>query len=90
MQGHLHPRPHLHHPLQQQLTALLSAALPPTGGNGGGDDSTTSEGSKGDDSSRLAALDSLHCNIIYPPNSLLLVHSISFLSQGLSQLLSDK
>ncbi|KAM0938032.1 putative non-specific serine/threonine protein kinase [Dioscorea sansibarensis] len=90
MQGHIHPRPHAHHHLQQQLAALLSAALPSPGGNGDGVDSTSSEGSKGDDSSRLAALNSLHCTIIYPPNSLLLMHSISFLSQGLSQLLCDK
>ncbi|KAJ0981772.1 hypothetical protein J5N97_010027 [Dioscorea zingiberensis] len=97
MQSHLHPRSHPHqhhhhHPLQQQLAALLSAALPSAGGGGGGggDDSTLSESSKGDDSTRLAALNSLHCTIIYPPNSLLLSHSVPFLSQGLSQLLADK
>ncbi|KAJ0981743.1 hypothetical protein J5N97_009998 [Dioscorea zingiberensis] len=95
MQSHLHPRSHPHqhhhhHPLQQQLAALLSAALPSAGGGGGGDDSTSSESSKGDDSTRLAALNSLHCTIIYPPNSLLLSHSVPFLSQGLSQLLADK
>lgn len=70
----------LHHHQQQQLAALLSVALPK-------DDSSTSED---DDSSRLAALNSLHRAILYPPNSLLVSHSSSFLSQGLSQLLSDK
>uniref|UniRef100_A0A2P2LS66 non-specific serine/threonine protein kinase n=2 Tax=Rhizophora mucronata TaxID=61149 RepID=A0A2P2LS66_RHIMU len=42
------------------------------------------------DSARLAAINQLHRAILYPPNSLLVAHSASFLSQGLSQLLSDK
>ncbi|XP_058069212.1 uncharacterized protein LOC131218594 isoform X2 [Magnolia sinica] len=70
----------LHHQ-QQQLAALLSVALPK-------DDSSSP--SEDDDSSRLTALNSLHRAILYPPNSLLVSHSSSFLSQGFSQLLSDK
>ncbi|XP_020886986.1 serine/threonine-protein kinase SMG1 [Arabidopsis lyrata subsp. lyrata] len=42
------------------------------------------------DSGRLAALKSLHRAIKYPPNSLLIAHSASYLSSGLWQLLSDK
>ncbi|KAM7482555.1 hypothetical protein LguiB_007138 [Lonicera macranthoides] len=87
----------LHHQ-QQQLAALLSVALPPK------DDSSSSSNapspsppppapspSEEDESSRIAALTSLHRAIIYPPNSLLITHSASFLIQGFSQLLlSDK
>jgi PI-3-kinase-related kinase SMG-1 len=83
----------LHHQ-QQQLAALISVALPK-------DDSTTSSSSSaasaaastdgdGDDSARLAAINSLHRAILYPPNSLLVTHSATFLAQGFSQLLSDK
>ncbi|KAJ4965696.1 hypothetical protein NE237_017545 [Protea cynaroides] len=72
----------LHHQ-QQQLAALLSVVLPK-------DDSSSSPASEDDDSARLAALNSLHRAILYLPNSLLVAHSASFLSQGLSQLLSDK
>ncbi|KAF7142764.1 hypothetical protein RHSIM_Rhsim05G0078500 [Rhododendron simsii] len=43
-----------------------------------------------DEASRLAAINSLHRAILYPPNSLLVTHTASFLSQGFSQLLSDK
>ncbi|XLS74033.1 hypothetical protein HN51_030898 [Arachis hypogaea] len=43
-----------------------------------------------DPSPRLAAIASLHRAILYPHNSLLVTHSAHFLSQGLSQLLSDK
>ncbi|PQP98046.1 serine/threonine-protein kinase SMG1-like [Prunus yedoensis var. nudiflora] len=40
---------------------------------------------------RLAAINSLHRAVLYPPpNSLLVTHSASFLAQGFSQLLSDK
>uniref|UniRef100_A0A6V7QXE6 HEAT repeat-containing protein 1 n=1 Tax=Ananas comosus var. bracteatus TaxID=296719 RepID=A0A6V7QXE6_ANACO len=46
-------------------------------------------GGRDDDAERAAALDSLHRAIIYPPNSFLLPHSAPFLSQALSQLLSD-
>ncbi|KAF8410599.1 hypothetical protein HHK36_003131 [Tetracentron sinense] len=69
----------LHHQ-QQQLAALLSVALPK-------EDSPPSED---DDSARLSALNSLHRAILYSPNSLLVAHSSSFLSQGFSQLLSHK
>ncbi|WJX45533.1 Serine/threonine-protein kinase smg1 [Trifolium repens] len=62
---------------QQQLAALLSVALK--------DDS-----SDDDISSRLSALNSLHRAILHPHNSLLITHSATFLSQNLSQLLSDK
>ncbi|KAK6159412.1 hypothetical protein DH2020_006726 [Rehmannia glutinosa] len=86
----------LHHQ-QQQLAALLTAALPK------GDSSKTtatssspssaasvSPPSEEDESSRLAAITSLHRAILYPPNSLLVTHSASFLAQGFSQLLTDK
>lgn len=69
----------LHHQ-QQQLVALLSVALPK-------DDSTVSGE---DESARLAAINSLHRAILYPPNSLLVTHSAAYLSQGFFQLLSDK
>ncbi|KAI4298401.1 hypothetical protein L6164_031967 [Bauhinia variegata] len=73
----------LHHH-QQQLAALLSAALPK-------EESTSSTTASDDDgSARLAAINSLHRAIVYPPNSLLVAHSATFLAQGFSQLLSDK
>lgn len=40
--------------------------------------------------SRLAAITSLHRAVVYPPNSVLVTHSASFLAQGFYQLLSDK
>ncbi|KAF5727229.1 hypothetical protein HS088_TW22G00918 [Tripterygium wilfordii] len=93
----------LHHQ-QQQLAALLSVALqkddsiPSTtttaaaAGTGIGTSSAASSTSaaEDEDSARLSAINSLHRAILYPPNSLLVSHSASFLSQGLSQLLSDK
>ncbi|MBA0677143.1 hypothetical protein Goari_018564 [Gossypium aridum] len=51
---------------------------------------TVSTKSDENDSARLAAINSLHRAIIYPPNSILVAHSASFLAQGFSQLLSDK
>lgn len=42
------------------------------------------------DSGRLAALKSLHRAITYPPNSILIANSASYLCSGLWQLLSDK
>ncbi|CAL1372471.1 unnamed protein product [Linum trigynum] len=51
---------------------------------------TKTANSNADDSARLSAINSLHRAILYPPNSLLVAHSASFLSQGFSQLLSDK
>ncbi|GAV75069.1 PI3_PI4_kinase domain-containing protein/FATC domain-containing protein [Cephalotus follicularis] len=97
MQG-LHHQQQQQQQQQQQLAALLSVALPK-------DDSisistststsstttpTTSSNSEDDDSARLAALNSLHRAILYPPNLVLVTHSASFLSQGFSKLLSDK
>ncbi|KAJ0077716.1 hypothetical protein Patl1_36279 [Pistacia atlantica] len=55
--------------------------------------STTASGasnSEDEDSARLGAITSLHRLIIYPPNSVVVTHSASFLSQGFSQLLTDK
>ncbi|KAK1300358.1 Serine/threonine-protein kinase TOR [Acorus calamus] len=84
---------------QQQLAALVTVALP---NDGAADISSTradfesdagtapSSGAAAADSDRLAAIDSLHRTILYPPNALLVAHSSSFLSQALSQLLSDK
>nr|XP_011458374.1 PREDICTED: serine/threonine-protein kinase SMG1-like [Fragaria vesca subsp. vesca] len=72
----------LHHK-QQQLAALLSVALPK-------DDSSSASKPDDDDSTRLAAVNNLHRAVLYPPNSLLVTHSASFLAQGFSQLLSDK
>ncbi|KAJ8766647.1 hypothetical protein K2173_001167 [Erythroxylum novogranatense] len=72
--------------LPQQLAALLSAALPTDDGDSSSSTSTASP----DDAARVAAINSLHRAILYPPNSLLVAHSASFLSQGLLQLLSDK
>ncbi|KAL3350657.1 hypothetical protein AABB24_023203 [Solanum stoloniferum] len=75
----------LHHQ-QQQLAALLTVALPK-------DDpskSTSTSVTEDDESSRVAAITSLQRAIVYPPNSLLITHSASFLAQGFSQLLSDK
>ncbi|KAL4302693.1 hypothetical protein GQ457_10G022950 [Hibiscus cannabinus] len=51
---------------------------------------TVSIKSDENESARLAAINSLHRAIIYPPNSILVAHSASFLAQGFSQLLSDK
>ncbi|KAF6172570.1 hypothetical protein GIB67_007083 [Kingdonia uniflora] len=76
MQGLHHPH---HHQQQQQYQQHFGSLLK--------DSLSTTEL---DDSTRLAALNSLHIAILYPPNSLLVTHSSSFLSQGFSQLLSDK
>ncbi|XP_050232487.1 uncharacterized protein LOC126681128 isoform X2 [Mercurialis annua] len=87
---------------QQQLVALLSAALPKDDSSTTGTSTTSaaaaaakttsnsSSDHNDDDSSRLAALNSLHRAILFPPNSVLVSHSASFLCQGFSQLLSDK
>jgi PI-3-kinase-related kinase SMG-1 len=91
---------------QQQLAALLSAALPKDSPSPSPSTaitttttitpasttakSTNSENTDDDDSARLGAINSLHRAIVYPPNSLLVSHSASFLSQGFSQLLTDK
>ncbi|KAJ6402761.1 hypothetical protein OIU84_014793 [Salix udensis] len=93
----------LHH--HQQLAALLSTALPKDPPSTAAATatatttitpasttakSTSSENTDDDDSARLGAINSLHRAILYPPNSLLVSHSASFLSQGFSQLLTDK
>ncbi|XP_059647736.1 uncharacterized protein LOC132294033 [Cornus florida] len=81
----------LHHQ-QQQLAALLSAALPKDDSSSSTTPppSSTTLASDEADSSRLAAINSLHRAILYPHNSLLITHSASFLAQAFSQLLSDK
>ncbi|PIN08672.1 Non-specific serine/threonine protein kinase [Handroanthus impetiginosus] len=87
----------LHHQ-QQQLAALLTAALPKddssktttTTTSSSSSAASVSPTSEEDEASRLAAITSLHRAILYPPNSLLVTHSASFLAQGLSQLLTDK
>ncbi|KAL3515228.1 hypothetical protein ACH5RR_022130 [Cinchona calisaya] len=89
----------LHHH-QQQLAALLSAALPKdndlstsssaTPSSSANAANATSSISEEDESSRVAAINSLHRAILYPPNSILVTHSASFLAQGFSQLLTDK
>lgn len=78
----------LHHQ-QQQLAALLTVALPKEDPSKSTSTSTTSA-AEDDESSRVAAITSLKRAILYPPNSLLITHSASFLAQGFSQLLSDK
>lgn len=80
----------LHHQ-QQQLAALLNVALRKDDPNATTSSSITTGGtSDEDDSARIAAINSIHRAIVYPPNSLLVTHSATFLSQGFSQLLSDK
>ncbi|EXB63651.1 Serine/threonine-protein kinase SMG1 [Morus notabilis] len=87
----------LHHQ-QQQLAALLSAALPKDDSPSSAASSsspaaaavTGSSSDAGDDSARIAALNSLHRALLFPHNSLLVTHSATFLAQGFSQLLSDK
>ncbi|KAL1324074.1 hypothetical protein AAHE18_13G061900 [Arachis hypogaea] len=83
---------HPHHHHHNQLAALLSAALPSDDNTPTPSSATTSVSSVAlpDPSPRLAAIASLHRAILYPHNSLLVTHSAHFLSQGLSQLLSDK
>ncbi|CAA6657772.1 unnamed protein product [Spirodela intermedia] len=88
MQGHHLLHHHHQQQLQHQLGALLSAALPQPGSK------TVDADSSSVTVSSCAALDdaergSLQRAIIYPPNSLLIANSATFLSQGLSQLLSD-
>ncbi|KAJ8530130.1 hypothetical protein K7X08_036965 [Anisodus acutangulus] len=73
----------LHHQ-QQQLAALVTVALPKD------DPSKSTSSEDNEESSRVGAITSLQRAILYPPNSLLITHSASFLSQGFSQLLSDK
>lgn len=90
----------LHHQ-QQQLAGLLSAALPKendpstssataTTSSASSSSNATSSVTGEDESSRVAAITSLHRAILYPPNSVLVTHSASFLAQGFSQLLLDK
>ncbi|KAL2477059.1 uncharacterized protein Fot_46073 [Forsythia ovata] len=89
----------LNHHHHQQLAALLTAALPKDDSSKSTSNSTSAttsttaaaaQSSEEDESSRLTAITSLHRAILYPPNSLLVAHSASFLAQGFSQLLSDK
>ncbi|KAI4342363.1 hypothetical protein MLD38_027001 [Melastoma candidum] len=63
-------------PPSSASTAVSAAAKPGAAGN--------------DESSRLVAIESLHHAIVHPHNSILVSHSAAFLSQGLSQLVSDK
>ncbi|KAK1369602.1 Non-specific serine/threonine protein kinase [Heracleum sosnowskyi] len=84
---------------QQQLAALVSAALPPQD-NSTTSSSTTQQPQSSENnnqqqdidscSSRIGAITSLHRAILFPPNSLLVHHSSSFLFQAFSKLLSDK
>ncbi|KAI0503534.1 hypothetical protein KFK09_014468 [Dendrobium nobile] len=86
MQSHLHQ-------LQQQLSSILSAALPQSPNDAVSSQSSlevTASGRGIDESARIAALESLRRAVLYPSNSLLLPHCAHFLTQGLSQLLSDK
>ncbi|WCJ33820.1 Serine/threonine-protein kinase SMG1 [Euphorbia peplus] len=83
---------------QQQLAALLNVALPKDTSSSSSSSSsstpaapsTASAAADSDGSSRVAAINSLHRAILFPPNSLLVSHSASFLSQGFSNLLNDK
>ncbi|KAL8264578.1 hypothetical protein R6Q59_022708 [Mikania micrantha] len=81
----------LHHQ-QQQLAALLSVALPKDKDSSSSSSSKPNNPSESgeDDTSRLAAINSLHRAVVYPHNSLLVSHSASFLAQGFSQLIADK
>lgn len=82
----------LHHH-QQQMAALLAAALPKDDSSSSALASTTATVtpvSEEGESSRLSALTSLHRAVLYPPNSLLVTHSASYISKGFSQLISDK
>ncbi|KAI3895751.1 hypothetical protein MKW98_025542 [Papaver atlanticum] len=81
----------LHHQ-QQQLAGLLSVALAKDTSSSTNPNkiTNTTTASEEDDSARLAAINSLHRTILYPPNSLLVSHSSNFLFQGFSQLLLDK
>ncbi|EEF43338.1 conserved hypothetical protein [Ricinus communis] len=76
-----------------QQIALLSAALPKddsTAATSAAANTKTTHSDNDDESSRVAALNSLHRAILFPHNSLLVAHSASFLSQGFSQLLCDR
>lgn len=91
----------LHHQ-QQQLAALLSVALAKDDSSSAAISTsaastttstattTSSSTQEADESNRLAAINSLHRLIVYPPNSVLVSHSAAFLFQGFSQLLADK
>lgn len=83
----------LHHQ-QQQLAALLSVALakddPASASSATSSAASTTTSSEADESNRLAAINSLHRLLLYPPNSVLVAHSAAFLFQGFSQLLADK
>ncbi|CAN1133576.1 Serine/threonine-protein kinase SMG1 [Linum perenne] len=69
-------------PSTSTSVSSASSAAPPI--------TTKITSSNADESARLSAINSLHRAILYPPNSILVSHSASFLSQGFSQLLSDK
>ncbi|XP_047338055.1 serine/threonine-protein kinase SMG1-like [Impatiens glandulifera] len=79
----------LHHQ-QQQLAALISAALPKVVDSSSSAASSAVPSSEEDETSRYSAINSLHRAIIYPPHSLLISHSASFLAQNLFKVLSDK
>ncbi|KAM7253507.1 hypothetical protein ACFE04_021661 [Oxalis oulophora] len=98
------PPPPQHHQLAALLAAALpkddsnsttsttATATPATSTlpSGVSVSSDSKDENKNIDSPRLAAIDSLHRAILYPPNSLLVAHSASFLAQGFSRLLADK
>ncbi|EPS70294.1 hypothetical protein M569_04464, partial [Genlisea aurea] len=78
-----------------QFAALLTAALPKENSSkattsASSTASSTSHSSEEDESARLSAIASLHRNIIYPSNAVVVSHAASFLSQGFSQLINDK
>ncbi|WOG84660.1 hypothetical protein DCAR_0103844 [Daucus carota subsp. sativus] len=88
---------------QQQLAALVSAALPKDTATANSAASSSasasltttqsqsqSESEQDDVNSRIGAINSLHRAILFPPNSLLVHHSASYLFQAFSTLLSDK
>lgn len=89
---------------QQQLAALVSAAQDKSSNTTQQPTQSQSQSQSESDnninnqqdhhvdfySNRIGAITSLHRAILFPPNSLLVHHSASFLFQAFSKLLSDK
>lgn len=88
MQGHLEQQNQSQ--LKRKLVSLISAALPANPLPSDSSSLGKSGSESGTDQNRAALLRSLHRFIVFPANSIVVSLSAPFLSQGLSQLLSDR
>lgn len=94
--GHYNPYHHQQIQQQQHLASLLTAAAATSSPSPAAPSPLSKNSnvlhSKGDDTHRISALDSLRRSLLtlYPASSQVISHSAPFLSHGLFQLLSDR